>query len=149
MGINNKEKITVQITVHAPVERVWTCWTTPEDIVGWNHASDDWHTTQAENNLHKGGRFKFRMEARNGSDGFDFGGTYTNVVLNKRIDYTLDDERKVTILFLSEGNKTKVVETFEAESIHSAVLQRNGWQSILNNFKIYAEARSQRLHPVV
>jgi uncharacterized protein YndB with AHSA1/START domain len=120
---------------------VWKLWTTPEDIIHWNNASDDWHTPKASNDLKAGGTFLYRMEAKDGSFGFDFGGVYDKIKLKESIEYTLGDERKVEINFTSTGSETKVVEIFEAESQNSLELQRNGWQSILNNFKKYAESR--------
>ncbi|HUR10105.1 MAG TPA: SRPBCC family protein [Flavitalea sp.] len=136
----SKTNITVECTVNAPVEKVWTYWTTPENISQWNNASADWHTPHAENDLRVGGKFLSRMEARDGSIGFDFGGVYDHVQTNERLEYTIGDGRKVKVQFIKNGNETKVVETFEAEHIHSAELQREGWQSILDNFKKYVES---------
>jgi len=134
-----KRIITVRTSVNAPIETVWKHWTAPESITQWNNASDDWHTPRASNDLRKDGKFSYRMEARNGSMGFDFEGVYNNVVVNKQIDYTLADGRKVKITFSYYGKTTELIETFEAESINSIDLQRNGWQSILDNFKKFAE----------
>ncbi len=135
-----KTIITVETTINAPVAKVWESWTSPEHITQWNNASDDWHTPRAENDLRPGGRFVARMEARDGTMGFDFGGTYDAVRPNEYIEYTLDDERKVTITFVSEENSTKVIESFEAENTNSIELQRGGWQAILDNFKKHTEA---------
>ena len=135
-----KAIITVQTIVNAPIEVVWKIWTTPEDIIKWNSASDDWHTPRAENDLKDGGVFNYRMEAKDGSMGFDFEGVYEKVIVNKQINYILGDGRKVNIIFSSADNKTHVIEDFEAESINSIELQRNGWQAILNNFKKHVEA---------
>ena len=132
--------ITVEALINAPTELVWKCWTSPEDIVKWNHALDDWHTTRAENDLQKGGKFLSRMEAKDGSMGFDFWGIYDLIVINNQIDCTLGDGRKMKIIFTRELNKTKVVETFEAESTHPVEMQQGGWQAILNNFKKYTES---------
>jgi uncharacterized protein YndB with AHSA1/START domain len=132
--------ITVEALVDAPVERVWACWTGPEHITQWNNASDDWHTPWAENNLVPGGRFLSRMEAKDGSMGFDFGGVYNEVIENKKIVYTIDDNRKVSVIFSEAGTATRIVEEFEAEDQHSAELQHQGWQAILNNFKKYVES---------
>lgn len=132
-------KITIQAVIHAPVEKVWQYWNEPDHITKWNHASDDWHSPYAENDLRAGGRFLFRMEAKDGSFGFDFSGTYDEVVSHERISYTLDDGRKVQITFQSQNGKTEVIETFEAETTHPAELQKQGWQAILNNFKAYVE----------
>jgi len=139
METANSTAITVQTTVNAPVEKVWKFWTEPGHIIHWNNASDDWHTPRAENDLRVGGKFSARMEAKDGSFGFDFGGDYTNVVEHKTIEYILGDGRKVKIDFSSEGNTTKVVETFDAENTHPIEVQRGGWQAILDNFKKYTE----------
>ena len=119
-------------------------YTNPEHIVKWNNASDDWHTPRAENDLRTGGRFLSRMEARDGSSGFDFSGVYTDVKPPEKIGYTLDDDRRVQILLVSGGNATIVKESFEAEQTNPVELQQNGWQSILNNFKKYVEASGKR-----
>lgn len=134
-----KTNITVQTTINAPIEKVWEFWITPEHITKWNTASEDWHTPRAENDLRVGGKFLSRMEAKDGSSGFDFVGTYDVIKIHERIDYTLEDDRKVQINFTSSGNETKVVQTFDAEDVNSIELQRSGWQSILNNFKKYTE----------
>ena len=135
----NKTTITVKNTVNAPIEKIWSCWTKPEHIIKWNNASDDWHTPRAENDLRVGGKFLSRMEARDGSAGFDFGGVYDEVKTNELIAYTMDDGRKVKINFTSQGNTTKVVETFEAENENSIEIQQGGWQAILDSFKKYTE----------
>lgn len=140
MATTTKTVITVTAEINAPVEKVWTCWTEPEHIVRWNQASDDWHTPRADNDLRAGGRFLCRMEARNGSQGFDFTGLYTRVIMCKQIEYTLDDARKVKISFASAGDTTTVTESFEAEQVYSPELQKSGWQAILNNFKSYVES---------
>jgi uncharacterized protein YndB with AHSA1/START domain len=134
-----KTTITVQNTVNAPVDRVWVYWTSPEHIVNWCAASDDWHTPWAENDLRAGGRFISRMEAKDGSIGFDFGGVYDEVKPNKLISYTMDDGRKVIIHFNVTGTHTTVEENFEAEDVNSVEMQRGGWQAILDNFKRYVE----------
>jgi|ERR1041385_2337905 uncharacterized protein YndB with AHSA1/START domain len=138
--MENKKTITVEAIVDAPVESVWKKWTTPEDITKWNFASDDWQSPRAENDLRTGGKFNFRMEAKDGSFGFDFGGVYDNVIPNQRIEYTIGDGRKVIVSFTPLDGKTKVEETFEAESQNSMEMQKAGWQAILNNFKKYAES---------
>jgi uncharacterized protein YndB with AHSA1/START domain len=137
-----KIAITLHATINAPVEKVWKCWTSPEDIVRWNQASDDWHTTRASNDLRPGGRFNSRMEAKDGSMGFDFWGIYDHVVLHKQIDYTMGDGRKVTIAFSAQNGQTKIVETFETEDTNSVELQQTGWQAILDAFKDYTEKKS-------
>ncbi|HLP15626.1 MAG TPA: SRPBCC family protein, partial [Bacteroidota bacterium] len=130
-------KITVETVVNAPVEAVWKCWTTPEDIVHWNAASEDWHTTNAKNDLRAGGEFSSRMEAKDGSMGFDFGGTYETVNQYELIVYRLGDGRKVEVIFEPRGSQTHIVETFDAEHENSIERQRDGWQAILDNFKSY------------
>jgi uncharacterized protein YndB with AHSA1/START domain len=132
--------ITIDATVNAPVEKVWKFWTGTGHITKWNSASDDWHSPYAENDLKAGGKFFSRMEAKDGSFGFDFGGIYDEVKTHELIAYTLGDGRKVKVTFSSEGNITKIVENFEAESTNSVEMQRMGWQSILNNFKKYTES---------
>ena len=140
MTTQDKTVITVESTINAPVEKVWEYWTKPEHITQWNNASDDWHTPRAENDLRVGGSFAARMEAKDRSFGFDFGGIYDAVTTNEYIEYTLGDGRKVTITFTADGNKTKLVESFEAESTNSIEMQQGGWQNILDNFKKYTEA---------
>lgn len=139
METANKTKITVAATVNAPVEKVWEFWSKPEHITKWNSPSDDWHTPHAENDLRVGGRFSSRMEAKDESFGFDFGGVYDEVETNELIAYTLDDDRKVKISFEANGQSTKVTETFEAEDINPVEMQQGGWQAILDNFKKYTE----------
>lgn len=131
--------ITVQAEISVTPDKAWKCWTEPEHIVKWNSATDDWHTPWAKNDLHAGGTFISRMEARDGSFGFDFEGIYDEVVTESLIVYHIADGRKVTVAFSYENGKTKVTETFEAEKSHSPELQQQGWQSILNNFKKYCE----------
>ena len=135
-----KTFITIQANINAPVEKVWKFWTLPEHITKWNHASDDWHTTKAENDLHVGGKFLSRMEAKDGSFGFDFGGAYETVKTNEQIEYVLGDNRKAKIDFLNNGNGTNVTVVFEAETVNPVEMQQGGWQAILNNFKKYTEA---------
>lgn len=133
--------ITIQATVNAPVEKVWRYYTEPKHIVRWNNASDDWHTTKAENDPRIGGRFLSRMEAKDGSTGFDFEGTYTRVKENELIEYVMDDERKVVVTLDETGGETKVIITFDAEETNPVDMQRDGWQAILNNFKKYVEKK--------
>lgn len=135
----NKTTITVQTTVNCPVEAAWKKWTSPEHVMRWNAASDDWHCPRAENDLKVGGKFTYRMEAKDGSFGFDFGGIYTAVVPHELIELALGDDRKVKIVFLPENHTTRIIESFEAEGMNPVELQRNGWQAILDNFKKYAE----------
>lgn len=135
-----KEIITIQVYIQAPIQKVWDCWTGPNHIVHWNHASIDWHSPGAENDLRVGGRFSSRMEAKDGSMGFDFGGIYTKVEIHQMIEYVLDDDRKVQISFEIQGDKILLTESFEAEQENAIELQRFGWQAILDNFKNYTEA---------
>jgi uncharacterized protein YndB with AHSA1/START domain len=139
MATQEKTIITVENTIDAPVEKVWQYWIQPEHITKWNSASDDWHTPRAENDVREGGKFQIRMEAKDGSMGFDFFGVYDKVKKNEYIEYTMGDGRKVQVSFKGEGNKTKLVESFEAESTNSVELQKGGWQSILDSFKKHAE----------
>jgi len=140
MATKEKTVITIENTINAPVEKVWELWTKPNHITKWGAASDDWHTTRAENDLRVGGSFVSRMEAKDGSFGFDFGGIYDAVKTNEYIEYTLGDDRKVKIWFTVQGDKTKLVESFEAESQNPIDVQRGGWQAILDNFKKYTES---------
>src|SRR4051812_32396904 len=135
-----KTSITIETTVNAPAENVWNFFNGPEHIVKWGAASPDWHTTKADNDLRTGGSFLYRMEAKDGSFGFDFGGVYDDVKTNEVMAYTMGDGRKVNILFANDDNGTKVTETFEAESQNPVEMQRMGWQAILDNFKAYTEA---------
>jgi uncharacterized protein YndB with AHSA1/START domain len=105
----------------------------------WNNASDDWHTPRAENDLRAGGKFSARMEAKDGSMGFDFGGVYDEVKENEYIAYTMGDDRKVEVTFSAQGNETEIEETFEAEDTNPLEMQKSGWQAILDNFKNYTE----------
>ncbi|MBS1687956.1 MAG: SRPBCC family protein [Bacteroidetes bacterium] len=140
METATKTKITIESVINAPVEKVWQLWSAPEHITKWCSASDDWHTPRAENDLRTGGAFSSRMEAKDGSFGFDFGGVYDNVQTHELIEYTIGDGRKVSTHFTTEGKGTKVVQTFEAENENPAEMQRAGWQAILDNFKKYVEA---------
>lgn len=142
MNTSDKTIITIQATVHAPVEKVWALWNDPEHIMQWNSASPDWHTTSAANDLKTGGKFSYHMAAKDGSMGFDFWGVYDEVIANEKIAYTMGDGRIATVHFTRQGDKTDVVTNFEAESQNPVEMQQFGWQSILNNFKAYAEAQS-------
>lgn len=139
----HKTTITVQTTVNAPIEKAWTAWNAPEQITKWCTASPDWHTPRAENDLRVGGKIYSRMEAKDGSAGFDFVGTYTDVQIHKVIAYTMDDGRNVKIVFSTDGKTTTLVETFEAENENPLEMQREGWQAILNNFKKHVESNVQ------
>jgi uncharacterized protein YndB with AHSA1/START domain len=139
--MEKKAVITIEAIINAPVQKVWEYWTKPEHITQWNSASPDWHTPHAENDLLAGGSFSSRMEAKDGSFGFDFGGIYDVVTPSEYIEYTLGDTRKVKTNFIVQGDTTKVVESFEAEDQNSVEMQKRGWQAILDNFKNYTEAR--------
>jgi len=141
------EMITVKAIINAPVEKVWNFWTNPAHITRWNNASDDWHTPRAENDVREGGKFLVRMEAKDGSAGFDFGGEYTRVVPFKRIEYVMGDGRKVQIDFTSNRDRTEVKESFDPEQENSKEIQQSGWQSILDNFKKYVE-KSEKPEPM-
>ena len=133
-------KITVETVIKAPITKVWDAYTTPEDIKQWNAASDDWHTTKATVDLREGGTFSSRMEAKDGSFGFDFAGTYTKIVPHKLIEYTFGD-RSGAVEFVTSVNGVTVRSTFDAEKEYSEEMQRQGWQAILSNFAKYVEAR--------
>jgi uncharacterized protein YndB with AHSA1/START domain len=135
-------KITVETHVAAPIQDVWRAWNTPDDIKQWNAASDDWHTTKSAVDLRVGGAFSSRMEAKDGSMGFDFAGTYTKVVEHKLIESAFGD-RVLLVEFIPDPDRDGVTvrETFDAESTHSIEQQRGGWQAILDNFKGYVESR--------
>lgn len=132
--------IKVKTTVGATIEKVWTAWTKPEHIVHWNFASDDWQCPAAEIDLIVGGKFKYRMEAKDASMGFDFAGTFTAIKPGQEIQFVLDDDRNVAVSFEESDRGVIVIETFEAENELAGDQQRRGWQSILDNFKAYVEA---------
>lgn len=147
METTETTNIKVETIIHAPVEKIWKLWIEPKHIMQWNKASDDWHTPRAENNFRVGGKFLSRMEAKDGSWGFDFMGTYTTIKEHQEIEYTIDDGRKVQVSFFAKGNETTVTEIFEAEHTHPVEMQQAGWQAILDSFKKYVEA-SGRLEPL-
>lgn len=136
------KKITVETIVSASPGKVWEYWNNPEHITKWNYASDDWHCPAAENDLRPGGKLRSRMEARDGSFGFDFEAVYDEVVDRKKIAYTMGDGRKAVTHFEDLGGQTKVTTTFDAENENPVEMQRGGWQAILDNFKKHAEAPS-------
>ncbi len=140
MEIKEKTVITVEVLSNVSVAKAWKHFTEPESITKWNAASDDWHSPRASNDVRPGGKFNIRMESRDGKEGFDFEGEYTNVIPNQFIAYTMPDGRQVSVKFIEEGHQTRVVESFDAESTHPAEMQREGWQAILDNFSRYAEA---------
>lgn len=133
--------IKIQTEILAPLPLVWSSWTTPDDIICWNFASDDWCCPRAECELCDGGKFSYRMEAKDGTMGFDFEGEFISVQANRQIEFTLGDERKVRVSFSEQSGTTTVTEEFEAENVHSAEQQKSGWQNILNNFKKYVESK--------
>ena len=139
--MNSTQKITVESFVKAPIDRVWKAWSNPDDIKQWNAAQDDWHTTRSTVDLREGGKFSSRMEAKDGSQGFDFEGSFTRVVPNKTIAYRMSDGREVIVEFAERAGGVHVSETFDPESENTPELQRQGWQAILDNFKRYVETK--------
>lgn len=133
-------RITVSATINAPIEKVWERYTAPDHITKWNFASADWQCPWAKNDLKVGGKYAARMEAKDGSFGFEFEAIYDVVKVNEELSYTMADGRKATNLFKANGAQTLVETTFDAESENSAEMQKGGWQAILDNFKKYAEA---------
>ena len=135
------QKITVSIKVSAPLSKTWTAFTDPAHITKWNFASEDWQCPAATNDLKPGGSFSSRMESKDGSMGFDFGGTYTEVTPNESFSYTMngEDARKVTVSFKEEGGETTVTEVFDPETENPIEMQKAGWQAILENFKKHVE----------
>lgn len=138
--MDENERITIEAKVNVPVEQVWKYWNTPTDVMQWNSADPNWHSPSSEIDLKVGGRFKHRMEAKDGSFGFDFEGVYDKVVPNIEIAYTMADGRRVTTLFIEKRGVTHIETTFEAESENSIEFQKQGWQAILNSFVRYAES---------
>jgi uncharacterized protein YndB with AHSA1/START domain len=139
MELNIRPTITVQTSVNVAATKAWELWTEPRHIMQWNYASEEWHSPAAVNDLQAGGTFSYRMEAKDGSFGFDFGGTYDEVKPGERITYTLGDGRKVEVMFDGAGEATTITEVFEAEDQNTLEMQRFGWQAILDNFKKYSE----------
>ena len=138
--IGGMKPITVSAEINADREKTWSLWTEPHHITKWNFATEDWECPSAENDLRENGRFTARMSAKDGSEGFDFGGTYTEVVPQTLIAYVMDDGRTVRVVFSENDEKTIITETFDPETENIEELQRSGWQSILDNFKRYAES---------
>ncbi len=134
-----KKTIKIETTVNVPIDKVWGYWSEPRHIMNWCNASPDWHTPKADNDLKVGGKFNTRMEAKDGSFGFDFWGIYDTIIQNKNIAYTMGDGRKVNIDFKEIGGRVKIVEIFEPENENPLEMQKDGWQAILTNFKNYAE----------
>ena len=135
-------RIAVETIVAAPIADVWRAYTTPDDIRQWNAASDDWHTTAATVDLRAGGAFSSRMEAKDGSMGFDFAGTYTKIVEHRRIEYAFGD-RKAEVEFVPGAKGVAVRVVFDAETTHPVEQQQAGWQAILDNFARYVEAKQK------
>ena len=135
-----EKKITVEATANAPVANVWTAWNSPSDIKQWNTPDPSWHCPASENDLRPGGKFKNRMEAKDGSFGFDFEGTYDQVSLHKEIAYTMPDGRKVSTLFTEQDGKTNIRTIFDPETENDPEFQKQGWQAILDNFVKYVES---------
>jgi uncharacterized protein YndB with AHSA1/START domain len=138
--VKDKVVVTVGAKIDSTREKVWNYFTDPKHITRWCFASVDWYAPEAENDLRLNGRFRTRMAARDGSSGFDFEGIYTNVVQHEKIEYSLGDDRKVSVRFYDDGGQTRVEETFDAEKENPVEMQRDGWQAILNNFKKYCES---------
>ncbi len=134
-------KITVETSVKAKMNKVWDSWNNPADIKKWNTAQDDWHTARSTVDLREGGKFVSRMEAKDGSEGFDFEGTYTRIVPHKTIEYRMSDGREVRVEFVERPGVVVVKETFDAETENTPELQRTGWQAILDNFGRHVEAK--------
>lgn len=131
--------ITVETVVDVPAAKAWQCWTTPECIMQWNFASDDWQCPSATSDLREGGMFSSRMEAKDGSGGFDFAGTFTKVIPEQRLEYAFGD-RTAIVTFEEQDGKTRITETFEAEASNPIEMQRQGWQAILENYKKHTES---------
>ena len=135
--------IRIQADVYVPVDKVWEYYTNPEHVINWNFASDDWECLKAENKLVPGGRFFYRMAAKDKSIEFDFQGIFKIVITNHQLTYKLDDDREVKVLFLpATKSSTWIIITLDPDKSHDEEFQRLGWQSILNNFKKYAESRT-------
>ena len=135
------QQITIETTIDAPIDRVWEAFTAPAHITQWNFASDDWCCPSAEADLKVGGAYKARMEAKDGSFGFDFEATYEEVAHENAFTLAMTDGRKAQTTFVATGQSTKVTTTFDAETENAIDMQRDGWQAILNNFKRHVEAR--------
>lgn len=135
------EKIKIETVVKAKLGKVWDTWNNPEDIKQWNSPHESWHTTRSEVDLRKGGKFLSRMEAKDGSAGFDFEGIFTKVEPQKAIGYKMGDGREVEVEFIERADGVLVKEAFDPESENPLEMQREGWQAILDNFAQYVEAK--------
>lgn len=135
------QRITISQTINAPIEKVWQYWTEPEHITQWNAASDDWHCPSATNDLREGGTFTSRMEAKDGSAGFDFAGTYTQVIPHELIAYKMDDDREVMTTFKQAEDGVEIITEFDAEGTNPIEMQRAGWQAIMDRFKQHIETQ--------
>ncbi|MBU2886942.1 SRPBCC domain-containing protein [Gilvimarinus agarilyticus] len=135
-------KILIETLVNAPLSTVWNAWVTPEDITHWNTASDEWCCPSAELDLSQGGRFNYRMQAKDGTAGFDFEGEFTAIIPHQLIRYQLADQRMVEIKFTALKNSVEIIQTFDTEDNHTAEQQKQGWLSILNSFKNYVENKT-------
>lgn len=138
--MNDTSPIVVSALVSTPVERVWEYYTVPEHVMKWNHASDDWHCPAATSDFSVGGRFVYTMAAKDGSESFDFGGTFEEIVPLQRIVYVMDDNRRATVTFAPMEDAVEVSVSFDPEDMNSRELQQGGWQAILDNFKQYTQA---------
>ena len=139
--MNKKIKVKIETTIYVWIKKVWEFWTLPKHIAKWNFASDDWHCPKAENDLRIGGKMSSRMEAKDGSFGFDFEAIYSEIIKWKKIAYQMTDGRVAITHFKNLGGKTKVSTIFDAENENLIEMQKGGWQAILNNFKKYAESK--------
>ena len=140
MDTTGRTLITIETNVNAPLAKVWDYWTTPDHITKWNSAADDWHTPWAKNDLEIGGKLEARMEAKDGSMGFEFWGTYVDIIPESYLSIVLGDGRIWKVFFQEKDGVTNVTESFEAEDENTAEMQKQGWQAILDNFKKYTEA---------
>lgn len=143
----NAVKISINGSVNAPVETVWQMWNNPPDVMQWNAADPSWHCPSSENDLRPGGKFKHRMEAKDGSYGFDFEGQYDKVEPVREITYSMSDGRTVSTWFSEHKGTTTIKTTFDAETENDPELQKQGWQAILNNFMNYVESKNPNTHP--
>lgn len=139
-------KMTVETAVKAKLNTVWDTWNNPKDIMQWNAPQNDWHTTSSAVDLREGGKFKARMEAKDGSEGFDFEGVYTRIVPKKQIEYRMSDGREVKVEFIESNGSVIVKETFDTENTYTPEHQRQGWQNIMDNFGRHVEAKRSRVH---